>query len=70
MLGGTDKILLANAVETAVKTVNAETGSAIRYLALDGGDKSVAYGCQWHPSVPAHDHMAEMILDDLRAHNQ
>lgn len=69
MLGGTDKILLAHAVETAVDAVNAEKGTAIRYLALDGGDKSVAYGCQWHPSVPAHDHMAEMILDDLRAHN-
>ena len=70
MLGGNDKIFLAHAVETAVDAVNAETGTPIRYLALDGGDKSVAYGCQWHPSVPAHDHMADLILDDLRAHNQ
>ena len=69
MLGGTDKIFLAHAVETAVDAVNAENGTSIRYLALDGGDPAVAYGCQWHPSVPAHDHMAELILDDLRAHN-
>jgi hypothetical protein len=70
MLGGTDNALHGHAVETAVNSVNAEYGTAIRYLALDGGDRSVAYGCQWHPSVPAHDHMAEMILDDLRAHHQ
>ncbi len=68
MLEGNDRVFLAHAVETAVDTVNAETGSAIRYLALTGGDKSVAFGCKWHPSVPAHDHMAEQILDDLRTH--
>ena len=70
MLGGTDRILHEHAVQTAVDAVNAEKGTAIRFLALTSGDKAVAYGCQWHPSVPAHEHMAEMILDDLRAHNQ
>ncbi|MEZ6002493.1 SGNH/GDSL hydrolase family protein [Hyphomonas sp.] len=70
MLGGNDRIFHAHAVETAVDAVNAEKGTAIRYLALNGGDRSIALGCGWHPSVPAHEHMAEMILDDLRAHNQ
>lgn len=70
MLGGIENALHAHAVETAVDTVNAEKGTAIRYLALNGGDQSVAYGCQWHPSVPAHNHMAGMVLDDLHAHNQ
>ena len=70
MLSGNDRIFFDHAVETAVEAVNTEKDTAIRYLALDGGDPSVAFGCQWHPSVPAHDHMAELILDDLRAHNK
>ena len=70
MLYGLDNGLHDIAVRKAVDAVNAEKGTAIRYLALNGGDKSVAIGCKWHPSVPAHDHMAEMILDDLRARNR
>ena len=70
MLGGTDNILHGHAVETAVQSVNEDYDTAIRYLALDGGDREYAFGCQWHPSVPAHDHMAEMILDDLRSLTQ
>ena len=68
MLGDLDKIYHDNAVSLAVDAVNAEKGTHIRYLALDGGDRSVAFGCAWHPSVPAHEHMADMILDDLKAH--
>ena len=60
-------IFFNHAVETAVEAVNTEKDTAIRYLALDGGDPSVAFGCQWHPSVPAHDHMAELILDGATA---
>ena len=70
MLGGTDNALHGQAVETAVNSVNKDYDADIRYLALNGGDPAVAFGCQWHPSVPAHDHMAEMILDDLRSKNQ
>lgn len=68
MLGGTDKALSDAAVQKAVAAVNAEKGTHIRYLALNGGDPSVALGCSWHPSIPAHEHMADMILEDLKAH--
>ena len=67
MLGGTSNAFHDQAVQTAVADVNAAHGSHIRYLALNSGDPSVARGCSWHPSMPAHEHMAEMILEDLKA---
>ena len=66
MLGGKDNAFHDQAVQTAVDTVNAERGAHIRYLALNGGDRRYAFGCQWHPSLPAHEHMADMILEDLK----
>jgi len=68
MLHGLDDALHDKAVHQAVDAVNAAKGTHIRYLALDGGDEAVAHGCRWHPSVPAHDHMAEIILQDMKAH--
>ena len=68
MLAGTENAFHDQAVRTAVDEVNAETGADIRYLALNGGDERMAHGCAWHPSVPAHDHMSAMILEDLKAH--
>ena len=65
MLGGTEADLHNKAVQTAVDNVNAKLGTQIRYLPLDGGDEDQAYGCGWHPSVYAHEHMAQMILNDL-----
>lgn len=65
MLGGTANAFHDQAVQTAVAVVNGAHGSHIRYLALNGGDPSVALGCSWHPSIPAHEHMADMILEDL-----
>lgn len=67
MLGGKEAAFHDQAVRTAVKEVNKARGTHIRYLQLDGGDQDVAHGCAWHPSVPAHKHMAEMILNDLKA---
>jgi len=66
MLGGKDGAFLDQAVRTAVDTVNTADGTHIRYLALNGGDPAIALGCQWHPSMPAHEYMAGMILDDLK----
>lgn len=68
MLAGKDNAFHDQAVHTAVDTVNAEHGSQVRYLAVNGGDPSVALGCQWHPSIPAHENMADMILEDMAAH--
>ena len=68
MLGGKEAAFHDQAVRTAVAKVNKAHGTHIRYLALNGGDRTVAHGCAWHPSVPAHTHMAEMILEDLRTH--
>ena len=67
MLAGKDSAFLDQAVRNAVDTVNETRGTHIRYLALNSGDPSVAFGCQWHPSLPAHEHMAEMILEDMKA---
>ena len=68
MLHGLDDALHDKAVREAVDAVNAANGTQIRYLALDGGDEAVAHGCQWHPSVPAHDRMTQLIIDDMNAH--
>lgn len=67
MLHGLDDALHDKAVHEAVDAVNAANGTQVRYLALDGGDEAVAHGCQWHPSVPAHDRMTQMILEDMKA---
>lgn len=67
MLAGTEQAFHDQAVRTAVDAVNAKQGTHIRYLALNGGDPLLALGCAWHPSVPAHEHMAEMILEDLKS---
>ena len=65
MLGGTEAELHNMAVQTAVDTVNARLGTRIRYLPLNGGDPEIALGCAWHPSIYAHEHMAQMILNDM-----